>query len=153
MKNKKGNVGMMVGTFITAVLAVILIANLLFPTVKSTTDIIPYTDTYNRTNNGANQTATLTHSPVDTIISVANSTGGFALIENTNYTVDKAAGTVTFLDNKVPNGTNGLVYTINYNYQPANYLTSTADRVVMGMVLIAALIGLIYWLFVQFGLG
>jgi hypothetical protein len=132
-----------VGIFITAVLAIILLANLLIPTVKGSTDLQTYSDSYARTNNSLNQTKTLTYV---TGVSITSITNGSLTLTSNNYTL--ASGVVTFLQNQVPVST----YTIAYSYQPTNYLTNATERIVMGLVVLAGLIGVIYWLFTAFGL-
>lgn len=149
LNNKRGQVTALVSIFITAVLAVILIANLLFPTVKGVTNTVLTSEVVNRNQPTIVQNFTLTKVPVDTLVSITNSTGGLALVENTNFTLEKSSGFLNFLVNKSANAN----YTVAYYYQPTNYLTDATNRVLMGMVLLAGLIGLIYWLFVNFGLG
>lgn len=141
---KKGNFAL-VGIFITAVLAVVLLANLLIPTVKSTYYAYPYQESYSRTNNSLNQTATLTQTNVASVTSVGNST--LTLTSGSNYTV--TSNTVKFLDNKAPVSTYTIAYTA---YSTSTNLTST-ETVLMALVILAGVIGLAYWLFVAFGLA
>jgi predicted PurR-regulated permease PerM len=132
----------LVGIFITAVLAVVLLAYLLIPVVKGTTDLVSSSDSYARTNNSLNESKTLTHTYGVTVSSVANST---LTLPVSNYTV--SGGVVTFLQDRAPVAT----YTISYTYQNGGYLDDMTNRVLMGLVIIASLLGLIYWLLTALG--
>jgi len=141
--NKKANA--MVMTFIVAVLAVMLLAYLLFPQVKQTV--------YGTSNTeelvvaypiGTSQNLTLAHYPLMTgTLSVENLT----LNPSGNYTIlNEATGLVNF------NNSANATYTATYYYQQTSFLSSSTERALMALVVIAGLVGLIVWLMKSFGL-
>lgn len=140
--NKKGEAAFVM-TFMVAVLAVLLLVYLLVPQVKNTTNSAFATQQY--THAGADFNLTLANYPIlNSSLSIQNLT----LNPTGNYTLlDANRGVVRF------NNSAAATYTINYTYYPTNYLTSSTDRNLMTLVILAGLVGLIYWLLKVFGLA
>lgn len=142
---KKGQ-AVFIGVIITAVLAVILVANLLIPTVHTTTTPTSFSETYARTNASLNQTKTLANHPIHSITSIGN---GTTTLPAANYTVNYAGGTVTFLQTSAPVAT----YTIAYTYEQNSFISGDPAAVtLMGIVVIVAILGVVYWILAAFGL-
>lgn len=142
MKNKKAQEGM-IGFIIVATISVLLLANFLVPQVKTTTeldngaDALVYID-----DNLTNQTFTLTNNNLMTL-----SIPGIIL--STNYTQDLLEGSVIFLNNtNIPDGT----YNATYTYKSSSYVDNPGQRALMGVIILAGIIGLIYFMFRGFGL-
>lgn len=140
-KGMTGTVMLVIG----ALLAIILVANVLAPVVdqsraaQSTTESLARTTAPNFENDTLSKAASYTLE-----------TGGLTitgLTLTTNYTVDYTTGVVTF-NNVTANGT----YSATYGYYEASYLTNATHRTVMGLTILACLLGIVALIFKGFGL-
>lgn len=134
-----------VSLIITATILVILVTLVLVPQVKNTTSAQRYSE--NLVHDDAANDANFTLSVTDNLVDDSLVIGG-DMTEGTNYTVDYDTGIVHFNASYVVNGTYGVVY----NYYSSNYLESTQDRLLMGVVVLAVIIGILWFLFMAFGL-
>ena len=140
--NKKANV--FVTGFITLVLAIVLLAYVLFPSVRMSTQTSRNSETITKTagNETISQNITLEHYPIDT--------SDFAisdLTEGVNYTIlDANTGLI-----ELNNTNNATTYTATYGYYEAGYLETATDRGLMAVVILAGIIGLVYIAFKIFG--
>lgn len=139
--NKTGS-NNLVFPIIAITIAVLLVATLLIPAVKITTDAQSNSQNYLvNTTNGDNQT-TLRYSNIAGFTSVTN--GSSTLTENVNFT--EANGVVTF--------TNAVYgdYTIDYTYYARDYDLSAGEIAVFALIALAAIVGLVYGVLSIFGL-
>jgi len=141
-KSKKGN-AYVIG-LITVTIMVIFLANILFPQVRNTTQSQNYQESF--TYDPRNDTANVSFSLDKTNLDVLTISG---LTEDTNFTVDYDAGTVTILANTTANAT----YTASYTYFEANYLDNATERTLMAIVILAGIIGALYYIFTIFGVA
>lgn len=144
--NKKGQ-AVAVGSIITMVIAVILVANLALPQTRSLNNLQTDSDTLeHETNNTANDTYTLAKAGEGLVLTSGSLTLA-GLTVSDNYTVNYDTGLVT-----IKNETAADNYTATYTYQAANYLTSSSDRALWAVVGLAIVLGLLYAGFYLFGL-
>lgn len=138
---KKANV--FVGGFITIVLGVVLLAYVLFPSVRLSTQTSPFNEVITKTGNASViENITLTHYPIDSASLTITD-----LTEGSNYTILNADTGLIELNNTE----NATTYTANYGYYNAGYLESSMDRGLMAIVILAGIIGLVYVIFKMFG--
>jgi hypothetical protein len=112
------------------------------PIVNSSTGTPTYTEDLT-VGSGENQTDTLTQND---LLSGSLSISGLTVTNN--YTVSYTTGVVTFV-----NGTTAGTYSAEYDYYTATYLDNASERTLMRVVILAFIVGLLFWLFMQFGLG
>jgi predicted PurR-regulated permease PerM len=144
--NKKGAALIML--FIVAVLAVVLLSYALIPQVKNSVQTQPATYDFTKVGNSSvAQAITLDYFPVDSSTFTVNE----SLVNASNYTVNTTTGVVNFTN--TANGTGSKSYLIEYDYYTASYLSNAGERALMAVVILAGIIGLIYWLFRGFGLA
>ena len=139
---KKGNVGLIAGTIITLVLAVIIIVSLAIPQAQTMTTAQEYSDTLTAHVKGAGATTT-TLTETDMVTGGLTVTG---LTLTTNYTVSYTTGVVTVLNNTA-NGT----YTAGYTFYEEGYIENTSTRALAMVIVLVLIIGLVYAAFQMFG--
>lgn len=137
--NKKGQIS--IAGIIILVLSIILVANLLIPQVKNTTDLSDGRQTITYNTAPIQKNYTLTNTPV-----TSGSVALTGLTQNINFSVlNYDTGLINV------NATNNVTSTATYTYAGTSYLTSTGDRAVMAVVTLGALIGVLYFVFTTFG--
>jgi hypothetical protein len=129
-------------TIIALTVAVIIGSAVLIPAVKQTTSDVTYSQDL-ICSSGENQTDTLT---MDNLVSGSLSITGLTLTNN--YTINYTSGVVSFV-----NGTTPGTYASEYSYYSANYIDNANERTLMGVIVLAFIIGLVGWLFIQFGMA
>jgi len=135
-------------TFIVAILSVVLIAYLLIPMVKQSTDtqVSSYEFTKS-TNYSVAGTITLPNVPLDnSTLRIEHSNASASLSTGRNYTLLSTDTGQVSLTN-----TNVGTYTAYYSYYHTSYLDTAGQRSLMAVVIIAGIIGLMYWLFKSTG--
>lgn len=142
--DKKGMTGMVM-LVVGALLAVILIANVLAPVVDQSRSSQATSESLSRTLATGAETETLSKATSYTLETATLTIAG--LTTPANYTVDYSTGVVTW--NVTANGT----YTASYNYYEASYLDNSRDRTLIGLVILASLLGLVYVIFRGFGMA
>lgn len=140
MRNKKGSLVM---TFIIAVLAVVLIAYLLIPMVKQSTDTQIISENLIKSGNYTiGQNITLTYVPLD------NSTLRIdGLSTGSNYTLLSEDTGIIYFTN-----TANDTYTAYYSYYHTSYMDASGERALFAVVILAGVIGLLYWIFRSTGI-
>jgi hypothetical protein len=128
-------------TIIAVTVAVIIGSAVLIPMVKQTTSDVTYNENL-VCGSGENQTDTLT---MDNLVSGSLTITGLTL--TTNYTVNYTSGLVSFV-----NGTTPDTYPSEYSYYSATYIDNVSERALMGVIVLAFIIGIVAWLFMQFGM-
>jgi hypothetical protein len=141
--NRKGSLAIF-GVLITAVVAIVFITNLLIPQVKGSTQSIAATDSLAYANTSVSQNFTMTNA-ASTLEAGTFSIDG--LTATTNYTFSYVTGKALIL-----NGTTVGTYTAHYNYYGSAYFTNTAERALFAVIVLAAILGIIIFLFNGFGL-
>lgn len=138
--NKKGQIVM---ALLVGVLAVILIAYLLIPMVKQSTDEQITSESLVKSGNYTiGQNITLSDIPLD------NSTLRIeGLSTGSNYTLLSADTGVIYFTNAENN-----TYTAYYSYYHTSYLDGAGERSLFAVVIIAGIIGLLYYLFKATGI-
>lgn len=128
--------------FISATLGVLLLTSVFIPIVKTSTDAVTGSDTLVYTfNDTVNASFTLSQ---DDLTSITIS----GLTLSTNYTQSLSAGTVTILANTTATDN----YTAAWVYHPSTYLEDSSHRALAAVLVIAGIIGILYAMFVMFGL-
>lgn len=137
LEDKKGQVSAsIVGVVITAVLAVVLVANLAIPVVKDSLNL--ETNEKVLTASG-NNTVELEYGNIETITIDG-------LTEDTNYVVDYEDGLVNFTD-----ASDGD-YNSTYDYKPANYIEKDSHRALWSVASLAFIIGVLLLILRGFGI-
>ena len=139
--NKKAVVGL-ISVIIGIAIVALLIANFAIPMVKQSTDGIRYSENLIKVNATNNETFNLTQKPV---LAASFSITG---LTTANYSIDYTLARVV-LNDKTANNT----YSANYQYTTGSYLTNTSERVLFAVIGLALIIGLIAYMFNEFGLG
>jgi O-antigen ligase len=134
-----------VALFIGITIIVLLVAYFAIPIVRQSTAPVSGADTYTKTLTSANETFTLTNTPV-----VDNTLVVSGLVADTNYTVDYDTATVTFLADV---STNASAYTLNYDYTLSQYLDNTMERGLFALVILALIVGVIFFILNGFGMN
>ena len=139
---RKGTLGI-AAVIITGVIAIVFITNLLIPMVKQSTQSSPTTESmiYGNTSNSQNFTMTQ---------DAANIEAGTFTIDGltltTNYTFSYVTGKAL-----IKNGTTTGTYTARYSYYEAAYFDNAAERALFSVVVLAAILGIMMFLFNGFG--
>lgn len=123
------------------VLGVVLVAYLLIPMIKNTTDSQIDQDTLIKVNATAWENFTLEKTPMES--ASLTITG---LVVTANYTIDYTTALVT-----INNATANASYTATYYYYEPGYLENAGERSLMAIGIIACMIGLLMFLFNLFG--
>jgi len=142
--NKKANfTAVIIGLFVTGILAVIFFTSAIVPQVKDSTNLMNFTESVTKVGAvGAYMTANLTHYPI-----ASGSIGITGLTLTNNYTIiDYNDGTINFTN------TAAAAYDVYYLYEGSSYLDTPAERALFGVVIIAVMIGIAYFLFKGFNL-
>lgn len=145
---KKAEIGM-VSVIVGLVLVAVLVSTFFIPQIKEHSSLTASSNSLAYTNSSVNQTFTLSHNPVYSLL-LYNSSGSLITTGGkVNYTADTTAGTVT-LKQLSTTGT----YTANYNYGAGMYEDlTTGERTLFGVLVLAGIIGLVYAVFVAFKLA
>lgn len=126
------------------VLGVVLVAYLLIPMIKNTTDAQAYRDSLTKVNAsgvGTSENFTLTQTEMETgSLAITNLTLG------PNYSIDYTTAIVTLESN-----TTNWTYTASYNYYEPGYLQTAGERSLMAVGVVAVIVGLLVMLFQMFG--
>ena len=121
----------------------ILVAYLFIPQVQQSTNTFDGSDSLVKAVYNANETFSLSNTPL-----VASSLSISGLTLTTNYTVDYNAGTV-----RINDVTKNKTYTAVYEYVSSRYIDSASDRVLYGVLITLAIVGLLYMIARLFGLA
>ncbi|MCP4648876.1 MAG: hypothetical protein GY853_02175 [PVC group bacterium] len=141
MVGKKGMVGY-VGAIITFTIAALLLANLLIPQTTNFDTLSTTSENVVKVADLSNETFTLTEDEVS-LLTIAG------LTLTTNYTVDNADTGVITLNDDTGNGT----YAVSYSYEPEGYSDDAGTRALGGLIALAGIVGLLYFVFRGFGLA
>jgi len=140
MGNNKGVMGY-VAIIITFTIGALLLANLFIPQTTSFDTLSTTTDTLVISAAPENKSFTLSQDEIS-LLTIAG------LTLTSNYTIDDTeAGTVTIKDTVV-NGS----YIASYSYEPDGYSDDTSTRAIGGILALAGIVGLLYFVFRGFGL-
>ena len=143
--NRKGMSGVVM-LVIGALLAIILIANVLVPVVNQSRNLQTASENLVRNDAPNAQNVTLEQADNNLVLD-SGSLSITGLTLTANYTVDYDTGIVTF-NSTTDNGT----YASTYDYQAAGYLTNSTHRVVIGLTILASLLGIVVLIFKGFSL-
>lgn len=140
MGNKKGVVGY-VAIIITFTIGALLLANLFIPqttpfdTLTTTSENIVYATSPNAAS------FTLTNDEISSV-----SLNG-SLVSGTNFSITDADNGII----QVVNASNGT-YAVSYSYEPDGYSDDSSTRAIGGILALAGIVGLLYFVFRGFGL-
>ena len=132
----------MVFVIISATVAIIFGVYAFMPIVNQTTSPVYFQESL-VAGSGENQTDTLTQSDL-----YSGSLSCSDLTVTNNYTVSYTTGVVSFV-----NGTTAGTYDCEYQYYSSTYLDNTTENTLMRIAILAFIIGVLVWLFKEFGLG
>lgn len=139
MKEKKGMMDMAFIVFL--VIGITLIGAMLIPFIKTTTNAQAINENVIKTAlGGVGQNVSLTHD--DLVAGTFTLTG---LSAGANYSINNTLGDVIFTTN-TSNGT----YAGHYEYYDDIYLDSSADRNLMGILVLVLIVGLAYMVLTKF---
>ena len=139
--NKMMFIGML---FIIGVVFFVIISGI----VTDQTDLTARTESglsYNHT-----ISITLANIPVNEITSFVDNASGVALVEGTNYTLDRVNGIISNqTGNVIANGTTGedRRYNITYNSEPAGFIEPGTNRTIIVIIPLLFLVALILFVF------
>ncbi len=132
--------------FIVGVIFFVVIAGI----VSDQTTLIPRSET----NLGYNGTVSITLGdiPVSEITSFLDNSSGVALVEGTNYTLDRVNGIISNqTGNVIANGTTGegfeRGYNVNYTSEPAAFIEPGTSRTIIVIIPLLFLVALILFVF------
>jgi hypothetical protein len=141
--NRKGAVGI-AAVIIMAVIAIVFTTQLLIPQVKQSVQSSATSENLVYGNTSVNQTYTLAKDAADLEAGSFSITG---LTVTSNYTFSYVTGAV-----KILSGTGTGTYAAHYNYYESAYFDNAGERALFAVIVIAAIIGIVIFLFRGFGL-
>jgi len=141
MKNKGQAVGY-VAMFVTFTIGALLLANLFIPQTQPLSTLSTTSESLIKVNASANETFTLTHDEISSF-----SIAGLTL--TTNYSISDAETGVIILNDDTLNDT----YLASYSYEPDGYSDDAGTRAIAALLGLAAIVGLLYFVFRSFGLA
>lgn len=128
--NKKAN---MISSIIILVIAIIIITSVAIPIISLSTRPQSASESMEVGTGVENATYTLLNDyPVSGSVSISG------LTVTSNYTVDYDTGIVTFVNNTMIDN-----YTGAYSFTSSSYVTDSVGRSMLGVVIVALLVGLV----------
>ena len=137
----KGQIGY-VGLIISFTIGALLLANLFIPQTSNFDTLSTTTDSLVKVNASQNESFTLTQDEIS-LLTIAG------LTLTTNYTIDNAETGIITLNDHTGNDT----YIASYSYEPDGYVDDVSTRMLGGLLALAGIVGLLYFVFKGFGLA
>lgn len=154
LKNKKGNVDMIIGISVAVIMAVVMLG-VVFQMVQNRTQQISGSQNYINITYG-DVSYSLSDREIKIIVTedtIINASGGLDMTSNCNITTRSGGGGDIRCDEGYGNLTNGVLINATYTYTREGYYTGATTRTIGNIIPILLAVGIIGIIALLFGLG